>query len=421
MAYSKNVVSRLIEEIERLKKENKVLKEKQKENQHWYQLHCHKRKLDAMSVFAGSIARDINNMLGGIMGFIQLLKSPKMSIDPKGMRYVDMIVKTVGRGADFTSKLLTFGHNGHCDDLEMNIINFDHVIDHAISILNRNIDEKIALSINKRAKKVGIKGDSSALQNVLINMGMNAIEAISEGGKIEIEMTNKTIQKGDSCCNPFDLDSGDYLEIKIRDNGGGILPEHLDHIFDPFFTTKDRGKWAGLGLSVAYGIIRYHLGSIIVESTFGKGSCFQILLPCCNEPVSIKSEPLDLAVGSGTVLVVDDERIVRIMVQDMLEEMGYTVLVAEDGVQGVAIFKEQHHLIDCVVMDMMMPVMSGEEAFFQMKAIDSGCKIIISSGFMKNDILNRMKASGLEGFIKKPYRNYELNKLIQSVIGGDQK
>jgi len=370
-------------------------------------------KMDAIGQLAGGIAHDFNNILGGIIGAAQLLKSPKRNLDEKGIKHVNMILQAATRAADLTSKLLAFGRKGK---IASTAINIHSTVDDTVAILNGAIDKKISISVKKCAKNHTIVGDSSGLQNVLMNMGINASQAMPEGGEILIETKNIKFNKTYCDASPFEIEPDEYIEIKIQDTGCGISSENLQKIFEPFFTTKKQGKGTGLGLAAVYGTVQDHHGAINVYSEVGTGTVFHIYLPCSEK--SVQSRQIDAKVidGSGQILLVDDEEIIRITGKHMLEEMGYSVLLAKNGREAVEIFQERNKSIDLVIMDMIMPEMNGHEAFFKLKKIDKNCKVVISSGFPKNERLDELMKSGLYGFIHKPYRDFELSQLLSKVL-----
>ncbi|MCP4216360.1 MAG: response regulator [bacterium] len=371
------------------------------------------RKMDAIGHLAGGIAHDFNNMLAGIMGAAQLLDSPVRNLDAKGKKYVDMILQASKRATDLTTKLLAFGRKGKRASTALDV---HSILDDTVAILNRTIDKKIRISLGKDAESHIISGDGSALQNTLMNIGINAAHAMPGGGIIQIETNNIILDKTYCNASHFEIEPGRYIRIEIRDTGCGIPKQNLQKIFEPFYTTKGLGKGSGLGLAAVYGTLQEHHGAVSVHSDVGTGTAFIIFLPCSKENVTPAKIDVGVLTGSGRILLVDDEEIIRITLQHMLEEMGYQVLPAENGRVAVELFKKRHAEIDIVVMDMIMPVMSGREAFFKMKEIDKNCKVIISSGFAKKKDMDELKRFGLSGYIHKPYKNFELSQLLAQAL-----
>jgi len=372
-------------------------------------------KLQAIGQLAGGVAHDFNNMLGGIMGATELLMSQEKGLDKRSTKLIDMIMQATTRAADLTAKLLAFGRKGK---LSSTAINCHTIIDDTVSILERAIDKKISILIKKDAKNYTIIGDNSSLQNSFMNIGINASHAMPEGGEIQIITSNISLDKHYCDTSTFELEPGDFIEIDIRDTGCGIPLENLHKIFEPFYTTRELGKGVGLGLSAVYGTIQKHHGAIIVYSEIGVGTSFQILLPCVKENITPKASNIEVISGSGQILLVDDEELIRITGKFMLEEMGYKVMLAKNGLEAIQIFQENNDEIDVVVMDMIMPEMNGREAFLKMKEININCKVIISSGFTKFESPEELEKLGLAGFLQKPFRYFELSKLLAKILQG---
>ncbi len=372
------------------------------------------QKMDAIGKLAGGVAHDFNNMLGGIMGAAQLLKSPERNLDGKSINLVDMIMQAASRAADLTSKLLAFGRKGK---VASTAVDFHAVIDDTVAILERTVDKRIQISAAKKAVNSMVIGDNSGLQNALMNIGINASHAMPEGGEIRIVTENIELEKSYCDASPFNIEPGQFILVEIRDTGCGIPPENLQKIFEPFYTTKEQGKGSGLGLAAVYGTVLDHNGAVTVYSEVGTGTSFHIYLPCSGESVSTLSKSTEVLRGSGQILLVDDEEIIRNTGKLLLEEMGYSVLSAENGKKAVELFKMYHTEIDLVIIDMIMPEMNGREAFHLMKEIDDDCKVVLSSGFTKDESLDELKKSGLAGFIRKPYRDFELSQLLTEILG----
>ncbi len=370
-------------------------------------------KMQAIGQLAGGIAHDFNNMLGGIIGAAQMLKKPKMNLNEKGDKCADMILLAATRASDLTAKLLAFGHKGKIGSIAVDI---HDITNEAIAILERTIDKKIKISFVKEAQNHIVIGEKSALENALINLSINSSHAMSDGGEIILRTSNIRLNKTYCEVSQFHIKPGEYIKIEVRDTGSGIPPEYLQKIFEPFFTTKGQGLGTGLGLASVYGTIKNHNGAIYVYSEVGTGTVFHILLPCSRDSVESLQNIGEIITGEGLILLVDDEEIIRITGKDLLKEMGYDVILAKNGLEAVDVFKTRHKEIDLVIMDMIMPEMSGSEAFIKLKKIDKNCKVIIASGFTKDESLDQMKELGLCGFINKPYRDFELGKLLAQIL-----
>ena len=350
------------------------------------------------------------------MSAAQLLLLPARNLDEKSHKYADLILKASVRASSLTGKLLAFSRKGEMKQVPVDI---HEMINDTIDILKSTIDKKVSISFIKNAMKKEIIGDYSSLENVLINLCINADHAMVNGGEIHILTENVYLDQSYCDITPFKIKPGEYCKISVRDKGSGIPSENLVKIFEPFFTTKEQGRGTGLGLAVVYGTICDHQGEIQVVSQVGIGTSFNILLPCTTMSGFIKKEENATSTGSGTILFVDDEDFNRTIGRDLLESLGYNVILAENGQVSVDIFKDKHEEIDLVIMDMIMPVMNGTEAFYKLKEIDSSCKVLISSGYTKDENINDLKKLGLVGFIHKPYRISELSQLLNEHLNKD--
>jgi PAS domain S-box-containing protein len=373
----------------------------------------HSRKMDAIGQLAGGVAHDFNNMLSGILGAVQLLKTRQIVPDEKSLQYISIIEKASMRAADLTGKLLAFGRKGKIVSTSLDV---QTLIEDTVAILSRTIDKRISISVRKGAENTFLIGDSSALQNALLNIGINASHSMPEGGKIEIETKNIWLNRSFCEESTFDIEPGEYIEIEIGDSGCGIPPENLQKIFEPFFTTKETGQGAGLGLAAVYGTVKDHNGFITVASEVGRGTTFCLLLPSSELREHTVHQDAGIVLGSGTVLLVDDEDIIRTTGKHLLEEMGYTILLAENGQEAVNIFQQYADEIDLVLMDMVMPVMDGRAAIGRLREIDQNFKIIIASGFPRSEQGDGLDRYGIQGFIQKPYRASELSRLIAQTL-----
>ncbi|OQY35561.1 MAG: hypothetical protein B6241_01255 [Spirochaetaceae bacterium 4572_59] len=391
------------------RKQSELEKEKLKEEL------SHNRRLDSIGQLAGGVAHDFNNMLTGIIGSAQLLQAQERKLDTAGLQYVDLILMASSQAADLTSKLLAFGTKGRIISTEMDI---HQIIDDTVKLLTKTIDRKISVKVLPAAKNSIILGDRTSIQNALLNMGINASHAMKEGGTLSFETEN--IELDDEFCNSsaFDITAGDYLKISIIDTGCGMNHDILDQIFEPFFTTRERNKGTGLGLSAVYGMIKDHQGAIQVSSELNRGSVFKLYIPSSvlNENKAKGKESKGIASGNGRILFIDNEDVVRITGTMILENIGYHVIAFKDGEKALELFEKQHDNIDLVISNMGMAQIDGHEFFHKLKKIDEGCKIILTSGLIRENDLNDLKKEGLDGFIEKPFTNEEISRLISRVL-----
>lgn len=372
------------------------------------------QKMDAIGQLAGGIAHDFNNMLAGIVGATDLLKQYLVD-DTKAKNLHEMILSSADRASSLTQKLLTFARKEHTDN---SLIDMHKTINETLSLLKNTIDRRIVLEVKLLATEKHVIGDSSQLQNAILNIGINASHAMPEGGKIIITTRSLMIDLVYCNASAFQLTPGHYIEIEIRDSGCGISPEILPHIFEPFYTTKGPGKGTGLGLSATFGTIQHHHGAISVYSELGSGTSFHLLLPLANnEKTKQFSESAEQPIlGKGRILVVDDEEVMRRTAQMYLEELGYDVILSENGKQAVEVFKHSPKSYDLVILDMIMPEMNGRDCFAALRAINPEVRVILSSGFSREKDVAQMKADGLKDYIRKPYRSVTLSQVVSKVI-----
>jgi PAS domain S-box-containing protein len=372
----------------------------------------HNQKMEALGQLAGGMAHDINNVLSGILSSSELLGLPQNGLNDKSLKYVSMIVQASTRASELIKKLLTFSRKGKIVTATLDI---HQILNDTVDILKGTIDKKITLSIRKNASDHNFPGDRSSIESAFINLGINASQAMPNGGKIQLGTRNINLDQKYCDSSSFKVTPGKFLQIEIKDTGYGIAEENLLKIFEPFYTTKEQGSGTGLGLSAVYGTIQDHHGIIEVSSEVGSGTTFTILLPCSEESIEQGTEESPLFVGTGTILLVDDEEINRILIKEILETLGYNVLLAQNGLESIDIFSEKHHGINIVLMDMIMPEMNGSEAFYKMKEIDENCQVIISSGYTKDENIEELLQSGLAGFIAKPYTISEISQLLDKI------
>ncbi len=373
------------------------------------------QKMDSLGQLAGGIAHDFNNMLAGIMSSAELLESKLPTENTSGHKFTKLIISTCRRAVDLTEKLLAFSRKGK---IMSTPIDLNSVITDALTILERSLDKKIELYHILKARKTTVIGDPTQLQNMVINLGVNGGHAMPQGGVLTI--TTRNIYLDDAYClnSSFNLIPGEYIEIKIEDTGEGISQSNIQHIFEPFFTTKEVGKGTGLGLAAVYGSVKEHHGEVLVSSRINEGTVFRIHLPINRENIEVSKRPdiEKLISGSGSILVIDDESIIRTVVQNSLTDLGYKIILASDGEEGVNIYSKDPGVIDLVILDMVMPKMDGRECFKRLKEINPDIKVIVASGFMNTSSVSEMRQAGVQGFIQKPYRRAELSRLISELI-----
>ncbi|HNX25417.1 MAG TPA: response regulator [Spirochaetota bacterium] len=371
------------------------------------------QKMDVIGQLAGGIAHDFNNMLGGIIGSAEML-SIKLPDDSPLKIYASTILKGAERAAELTKNLLAYSRKGK---IISTIIDIHEPIKDSIELLERTIDRRIEIRTDFMAEDPSVTGDPALLQNAFLNLGVNARDAMPDGGILLYSTKNVTI---DGSIHPG-LVPGRYIEITVSDTGKGVPHNIIDRIFEPFFSTKEFGKGTGLGLAAVYGTIKEHRGEITVQSDPETGSIFKILVPV--EGKTVISSPgfdSDIVYGTGCILFIDDEAIIRNIAHAQLIHMGYDVILAGDGEEGVELFKKEIDRISLVIIDLVMPKISGQETLRRILAIAPSTKIILVSGFNYYEKDNQLIDLGAAGFIQKPFQISELSRLIAKIITGTQ-
>ena len=369
------------------------------------------QKMEAVGQLAGGVAHDFNNTLTAIINAAELLRQDQLS--KQGWKLVDLILLAAERAGQLTRKLLAFSRKSAKSSSPVDVA---AIVNDTAAILRRTIDKRIEILVASRASSAWVVGDDALLQNAFMNMGINAGHAMPEGGTLTFQLENVALDEAYRRLSPFALEPGDYLEIAIKDTGHGMSPEIQRRVFEPFFTTKEQGMGTGLGLSAVYGTIQEHHGAITVYSEPSQGSVFHVYLPLAAEARVSAPDELPIEHGSGTLLVIDDDELIRITAKAMLEELGYTVLMAENGRMGLELLAARKDEIQLVILDMIMPVMGGRETFNRIQELDGTIPVIICSGFSKEGELSGLKCGEPAGFLHKPFRRAELAATVAEAL-----
>ncbi len=372
-------------------------------------------RMEAIGTLAGGIAHDFNNLMMGMLGNISLILYDLGSESPHYEKLKN-IEKLIQSGSKLTSQLLGYARKGK---YEVRPINLNQLVKESSETFGRTRKE-IVIYREFAEDLSSVMADAAQIQQVLMNLFINAADAMPGGGDLFLKTMNVTHEDiGDK---PYKPKSGDYLLLKVKDTGTGMDQKIMDRIFEPFFTTKELGRGSGLGLASVYGIIKGHGGYIDVESKKGQGVIFNIYLPASEESVQKTPEISErIMEGNETILLVDDEALVIDVGVQLLEKLGYTVFEAQSGRDAIRIFIERNRTIDMLILDMVMPGMGGGEVYDQIKRIDPKVKVLLSSGYsidgQATEILNR----GCEGFIQKPFNMEDLSKKIREVLNRPRK
>jgi PAS domain S-box-containing protein len=371
-------------------------------------------KMRAVGQLAGGIAHDFNNQLAGVLGYadilIHRLKDTELS------RYAQTIKTAALRSADLTKQLLAFSRKGK--DLSI-AVDLHEVMAEVISILQHSIDKRIEIETALDAPCPTVLGDPSQLQNAILNLTINARDAMPDGGRLRLETSTITLSHETMPSLPSELTPGQYIKVAVSDTGTGMTEETLQRIFEPFYTTKEQGKGTGMGLASVYGTVQNHQGDIAVRSKIGQGTTFDLYLPL-HEEQSEKPEATEEALthGSAHILLVDDNDLVRHLGADILESLGYEVSVCADGKEAVTHYQQAWEKIDLVIMDMVMPKMNGPQAFGEMKRINPNIRAILSSGHSLEGQAQNLLNKGALGFVPKPYKVSELATAVAGALRG---
>ncbi len=371
------------------------------------------QKMEVVGQLAGGIAHDFNNMLAGIMSAADLLKF-RMSDEDRNMKLVDTILNAATRSAELTRELLAFSRKGRAKNNVPVVIN--DIVTAVIDLLERTIDKQIHLIARLDAENSTVTGDSTLLQNALLNLGVNARDAMPEGGTLTYSTLIVTLDDAFCKYNHGSIVPGRYLQISVSDTGVGIPKEIIDRIFEPFFTTKETGKGTGLGLAAVYGTVKDHHGSINVYSEPGHGTVFNLFIPLSSAESEAALPIEGLIHGSGGILLVDDEEMIRSMGRELLTELGYTVYMAEDGCKAEELYSLHKEEITLVVLDMIMPKMNGKETYLKLREINPDVRVLLCSGFHREGTTQELIKFGAKGFIKKPYSMIELSQAVSEAV-----
>jgi two-component system, cell cycle sensor histidine kinase and response regulator CckA len=369
------------------------------------------QKMEAVGTLAGGVAHDFNNLLQVVLGYSELMLSDEL-LSGRYREDLTKINQAAKNGADLVHRLLTFSRK---TEVQPRPLNLNKRIDQLQKMLSRTIPRMIEIELNPALGLAAVNADSTQMEQVLMNLALNARDAMPAGGKLIISTQNVAVN--DICRNTgLGMEPGRYVLLSVTDTGAGMDEETLQHIFEPFFTTKAAGEGTGLGLAIVYGIVRRHGGYIFCRSEISKGTTFDIYLPALNEDLENPKIDPDRwpSGGSETILLVDDEEFIRELARRILTKAGYKVITASDGKEALLIYEERRGEISLVILDLIMPEMGGKQCLDEILKIDPQTKAIIASGYS----LDGMEMQGAEtrGFIAKPYNMGEMLKTVREVL-----
>gem|GEM_PF-3101629 len=385
------------------------------------------QQMETLGTLAGGLAHDFNNVLGGILGTSSLLRY-KINKDA-GLkkdqieRYLNTIEEAASRASGIVKQLLVLSRK---QEVSFAPVDLNTTIKHVMAICQNTFDKCVELKPAYYVQKAMIKADMVQIEQVLLNLCVNGYHAMTmmrkdgekHGGMLLLNIDR--IHADKHFCNTHpEAESGkDYWILSVRDTGVGMETKTVAKIFDPCFTTKIKGKGTGLGLAMVYNIIHQHNGFIDVYSEINIGSTFNVYMPVLlGEGIEERAEESpEISRGEGLILVVDDDTVVRQTARDILEECGYEVIMAENGEEGVEVFRQRHKEIRAILLDLIMPKKSGKDAFLEMREIDRNLKVLLTSGFKQDERLEAVLKLGVQGFIQKPYTLEKLAKAMSEVL-----
>jgi PAS domain S-box-containing protein len=368
------------------------------------------QKLEALGTLAGGMAHDFNNLLTAILGYSSIILSKTKEGDPF-YKPASIINDAATRGAEFGQKILSMTRKRQ---LESRPVDLNEVVKNSLELLRRSMPKDIEIVTSLYDGLPMTTADPSQMQQVIINLAVNARDAMPIGGKLTIETAPAASAEGIAGAP----EGAEFIKLSVSDTGRGIDKELQAKIFDPFFTTKDVGKGTGLGLYIVHSIVQDHGGYINLYSESGRGARFNIYFPVTKAVVTEPlHEQMDLT-GSGMILVIDDEPHVRELCKDMLESLGYTVLLADSGISGINLFRERRGDIALVVLDMIMPKMGGSEVFRSLRTIDPDARILLYSGYTHESFegIDALLKQGAAGFIQKPFSHQDIGLAIKKIL-----
>jgi PAS domain S-box-containing protein len=371
------------------------------------------QKMEAIGTLAGGIAHDFNNLLMGIQGNISL-SLLDMEPDSQLVKNLKKIEQYVQNGVDLTKQLLGFARGGK---YEISLLNLNELIKEQNLMFSRT-NKDILFKNEAKPDLWSVEADRGQIEQVLMNLYLNALQAMPGSGTLTTRTGNVTIDQDQY--SPYYVKAGNYIKITIADSGVGMDEDIQQRIFDPFFTTKEMGRGTGLGLASVYGIVKNHEGFINVFSKKGQGTKFEIYLPASGKAVpTLKKANEKFVEGQETVLLVDDEEMIIDVGARMLKKLGYQVFTASNGKEAIDIFKKHQEKIDLIVLDMIMPQMGGGEAYDRIKKFKPDVKVLLSSGFSINGQASEILNRGCNGFIQKPFNLQNLSQNIRAILEGN--
>ena len=356
------------------------------------------QKFLTIGMLAGGVAHEFNNLMAGIQGAVEML-SMLLGENPQARTYLDVILRMGNRATELTQQLLAYARQGKYTP---SVIPIRSVVSQTVAVLHASLPPGVDLSVSVEEGLPPVYADAAQMRQVVTGLCLNAAEAMPAGGKLSVRAGREP--------------SGSRIVLEVSDTGSGMDGETMARIFEPFFSTKSAGR--GMGLAAIRGIVENHGGEIRVGSRPGEGSTFTVLLPASVERrKSVRHIGRSPHPGTGRILLADDEPDVRAVVSAMLVSLGYSVMEARDGQEAVELFRQRHAEIDLVLLDLVMPRLTGEAALAEMRRISPGVRAILASGYDESGRIHEIVAAGFGGFLQKPFRRQDLGEKVAEVLG----
>ena len=370
------------------------------------------QKMDAIGQLAGGVAHEFNNILTAILINADRLRRG-VRTESKHARIVEEIICSGRRAAELTSQLLTFART---KPLQLVPVDMHKVVADVVNLLGRTIDRRIAITQDLQAGQSTVLGDPNQLSSILLHLGLNARDAMSEGGEMAIATTVASLDERACASHEADIQPGQYLKICLSDTGEGMDRDTQAHIFEPFFTTREPGKGTGLGLADVYGCVRNCNGIINVQSELGVGTTVTVLLPLAPGRAALQQPPSPPSASSGQrqILLVDDDELILSSVGEVLGDLGFNVTTCDCGADALTYYRDHYQQVDLIILDLIMPEMDGRETFEKLKEINPRVRVLICSGYSQDPMSNQAGDENIVGFLAKPF---EIDELAQTVVG----
>ena len=371
------------------------------------------QKMESIGTLAGGIAHDFNNILMGIQGNASLM-AIKTDASHPSYEKIKNIETYVENGTELTRQLLGFARRGKYHAITTDI---NDVIEKSARMFGRTKKE-IRIHLDLVPDIWTVEVDRGQIEQALLNLYVNAWQAMPDGGNLSLKTENVVLGADFINSQPYRVEAGDYIKITVTDSGIGIDKQTQARIFEPFFTTKEMGRGTGLGLASVYGIIKNHGGYINVYSESRQGTTFTIYLPASAKVIQpeVRTVTPIVVTGNGIILLIDDEKMIIDVGRELLQELGYDVLTASSGREAIEVYRQKHAQVDLVIMDLIMPGLSGGETYDRLKEINTDVKVLLSSGYSINGQAAKIMERGCDGFIQKPFNINQLSEKIQSII-----